>query len=63
MRDSTTHEDASAVGKPSLDAVEDITELEPVTLDSETNKRIVRKIDWKLMPIVCVTCFHDSKSL
>ncbi|KAJ4226413.1 hypothetical protein NW759_005000 [Fusarium solani] len=55
MRDSTTHEDASAVGKPSLDAVEDITELEPVTLDSETNKRIVRKIDWKLMPILCIT--------
>ncbi|KAM5350826.1 hypothetical protein ACJ41O_007331 [Fusarium nematophilum] len=54
MRTSSTH-DAPEVGKPSLDVIEDVAGLESVTLDRETNKRILRKIDWQLMPVLCVT--------
>ncbi len=25
----------------------------PITIDPETNRRLLRKIDWRLMPIVC----------
>ena len=30
-----------------------ISEREGIVIDEATNKRIVRKIDWRLMPIVC----------
>jgi len=49
---SLPEEDVDAPAKPSLDAIEDIIDGESITLDKETNKRIVRKIDRKLMPVV-----------
>ena len=42
--------------KPSLDAIEDVAGANYTMLDTETNKRILRKIDYKLMPVVRESC-------
>ena len=40
-------------GKPKEDMLEEVSSThEGVVIDEATNKRIVRKIDWQLMPIV-----------
>lgn len=42
-------------GKPKEHMLEDVASThEGVVIDEATNRRIVRKIDWQLMPIVCL---------
>lgn len=39
--------------KPAVVVIDDISKTSNlITLDEATNKRLLRKIDWKLMPIV-----------
>ncbi|KAJ4315957.1 hypothetical protein N0V84_008091 [Fusarium piperis] len=50
-------EPVGTLGKPSFDAIEDAGALESsnLVLDEATNKRILRKIDYRLMPVLCIT--------
>lgn len=50
-------------GKPSLDAIEDVASADNRMLDEATNKRILRKIDYKLMPVVRQSCFPNRASM
>lgn len=52
---SATGRDLELNGKPSLEAVEIAAGAGNITLDEETNRRIVRMIDWKLMPVVRIS--------
>ncbi|SPO04690.1 related to allantoate permease [Cephalotrichum gorgonifer] len=55
-RDGSLPEEAvDAPVKPSIDAIEDVVIGDTIMLDKETNKRILRKIDRKLMPVLCIT--------
>lgn len=39
--------------KPAVVVIDDISKTSNlITLDEATNKRLLRKIDWKLMPVV-----------
>lgn len=39
--------------KPAVVVIDDISKMSNlITLDEATNKRLLRKIDWKLMPVV-----------
>ncbi|KAH7145438.1 major facilitator superfamily domain-containing protein [Dactylonectria estremocensis] len=42
--------------KPAVVVIDDVSKTSNlVTLDDATNKRLLRKIDWKLMPVLCFT--------
>ncbi|KAF5006339.1 hypothetical protein FDECE_7267 [Fusarium decemcellulare] len=53
-----TNSNASIGGKPSalnLEGVASSTFGTTLELDDETNKKLLRRIDWKLMPVLCFT--------
>ena len=54
-------------GKAQEAAIEKVSLSDEIVIDEATNKRIVRKIDWRLMPIVrpppCSRSFHPYSSI
>ncbi|KAF7553038.1 hypothetical protein G7Z17_g3890 [Cylindrodendrum hubeiense] len=54
--DQKAHFVGVADDKPAVVVIDDVSKTSNlITLDEATNKRLLRKIDWKLMPVLCFT--------
>lgn len=63
MSPRTSFTDHTEVSEPSKDSkMDDCIEVSSETpiMDEETNKRLLRKIDWLLMPVVSSFGVHHS---